>query len=335
MRILVTGGAGYIGSACLRWLVRHGHDAIAFDNLSQGHAAAVPEGRLIVGDIEDRGALERALGEHRSEAVMHFAAVASVPASITDPESYYRTNVVGTKNVLDAMMARDVHRIVFSSSAATYSFDAEMPLGEDAVQRPEVPYGVTKLVGEWMIKDYARAHGIAYVLLRYFNAAGADPNGTFGECRADESHLIPLILAVPLGRREKVLIYGDDYDTPDGSCIRDYIHVDDLAAAHQATLEALAPETGRIYNLGTGSGVSVLEVLRTCEAVVGAPIAHEIVGRRPGDPATLVASTERITRELGWTPAYPEIRDIVETAWNWHRSHPLGYGADHVSERTR
>ena len=333
MRILVTGGAGYIGSACLRWLIRQGHDAVAFDNLSEGNAAAVPDGRLVVGDIENVESLVQALTNHKTEAVMHFAAVASVPASISDPELYYRTNVLGTKNVLDAMRECDVGRIVFSSTAATYSFDAEM-LREDSAQHPEVPYGVTKLAAEMLIKDYARAYGLAFVLLRYFNAAGADADGSFGECRREESHLIPIILSVPLGQRERIRVYGSDYGTPDGTCVRDYVHVDDLAAAHQAALEALAPGQGRVYNIGTGRGTSVLEVLRACEEVVGGPIEHEIVNRRPGDPAMLVAATEHITRELGWRPANIDIRGIVETAWRWHEAHPLGYQNETLTAMT-
>jgi len=279
MKILVTGGAGYIGSACLRWLIRNGHDAVAFDNLSEGNAAAVPDGRLIVGDIEDVECLVKVLDERRSEAVMHFAAVASVPGSISDPELYYRTNLLGTKNVLDAMRECGVGRIVFSSTAATYNYHAEMLLCEDAAQAPEVPYGATKLAAEMLITDYAQAYGLAYVLLRYFNAAGADPQGCYGECRRNESHLIPVILSVALGQRDRVLIDGDDYDTPDRTCIRDYVHVDDLAAAHQAAVEALELGQGRVYNIGTGRGVSVLEVLRACEQIVGRSIEHEIVNR--------------------------------------------------------
>jgi UDP-glucose-4-epimerase GalE len=326
MRILLTGAAGYIGSACLRWLLRHGHDPIAYDNLSEGNAASVPEGRLVVGDLADVDQIAEALTRHRAEAVIHLAAVASVPDSIADPELYWRVNVQGTKNVLDAMRRTDVRRIVFSSTAATYGFQAEMPLREDSPQIPEVPYGTTKLAAEWIIKDYARAYGLGHILLRYFNASGADPDGRHGEHRRSESHLIPLTLAVAVGRREKLLIFGGDYDTKDGTCVRDYVHTDDLAQAHQLAVERLEPGMGRAYNLGIGAGFTVLEVLRACEEAVGAPIRHEVVQRRPGDPAVLIASPERIIAELGWAPKYTNIRDIVATAWRWHSTHPDGYG---------
>jgi UDP-glucose 4-epimerase len=326
MRIFLTGGAGYIGSACLRWLVHNGHDPIAYDNLSEGNAAAVPDGRLVVGDLADAARMAEVMREHRAEAVMHFAALASVPDSIADPDGYYRANVVGTKNVLDAMRGAGVARIVFSSTAATYGFNTEMPLREDSPQIPETPYGTTKLAAEWLIKDYARAYNLGYTVLRYFNASGADPDGHNGEDRRHEAHLIPLIFQVAVGRREKVLIYGHDWDTPDGTCVRDYVHTDDLAQAHQLAVESLEPGVARAYNLGSGTGASVLEVLHACEAVAGKPIRHEIVGRRPGDPATLIASPERIVRELGWSPRYTDIREIAETAWRWHKLHPHGYG---------
>jgi UDP-glucose 4-epimerase len=325
MRILLTGGAGYIGSACLRWLVRHGHDAIAYDNLSEGNAAAVPEGRLEAGDIANTERMAEVMRQHGTEAVMHFAALASVPDSIADPDGYYRVNVIGTKNVLDAMLRTDVTRIVFSSTAATYGFHAEMPLREASPQTPETPYGTTKLAAEWLIKDYARAYGMGCALLRYFNASGADPDGRHGEDRRREAHLIPLTFQVAVGRREKLLIYGGDWETRDGTCVRDYVHTDDLAQAHQLAVEGLEPGVAWAYNLGSGTGVSVLEVLRACEAVVGRPIRHEIVGRRPGDPATLVASPERIINELGWSPRFTDIRAIAETAWRWHSTHPQGY----------
>jgi UDP-glucose 4-epimerase len=327
MRIFLTGGAGYIGSACLRWLIRHGHEPIAYDNLSEGNTAALPAERLIVGDITDTKRMAEFMRQHRTEAVMHFAALASVPDSIADPDGYYHVNVVGTKNVLDAMRHAGVSRIVFSSTAATYGFHAEMPLREDSPQTPETPYGTTKLAAEWLIKDYARAYHMGYALLRYFNASGADPDGCHGEARRHEAHLIPLTFQVAVGRREKLLIYGDDWDTPDRTCVRDYVHTDDLAQAHQLALEGLEPGVARAYNLGSGTGVSVLEVLHACEAVVGRPIRHEIVDRRPGDPATLIASPDKIITELGWSPRYTDIRAIAETAWRWHSTHPQGYGS--------
>lgn len=327
MNILLTGGAGYIGSACLRWLLRHGHDPIAYDNLSEGNRAAVPEAesRLVVGDLADVDRMAEVMTARKIDAVMHFAALASVPDSIADPDGYYTVNVAGTKNVLDAMRRAGVARIVFSSTAATYGFDCAMPLREESAQLPETPYGTTKLAAEHMIKDYARAYHMGYTILRYFNASGADPDGNFGEDRRHEAHLIPLTLAVAVGKREKLLIYGDDWDTRDGSCVRDYVHTDDLAQAHQRAVEALEPGVGRAYNLGSGTGTSVLEVLRACEAVVGRPIRHEIVGRRPGDPGTLIATPEKIVKELGWSPKFTDIRDIAETAWRWHHRHPEGY----------
>lgn len=326
MRILVTGGAGYIGSACLRWLVQCGHDPIAYDDLSEGNASAVPESRLVEGDIRDTDRLAAAMASHGVEGVMHFAALASVPDSIGDPDRYYDINLYGTKCVLDAMRRAGVSRIVFSSTAAVYGFKAEMPLVEDSLKAPEVPYGTTKYAAERLIQDYSRAYGLGYAILRYFNASGADPDGRHGEARRSESHLIPLILAVAVGKREKVMIYGTDYDTPDGTCVRDFVHTADLAQAHQIAVERLEPGLGLVYNLGTGTGVSVLEVLRACEAAVGRPIAHEFAPRRPGDPATLVASPRRIVEEQGWSPRWTEIEGIVETAWRWHKSHPDGYG---------
>jgi UDP-glucose 4-epimerase len=326
MKILCTGGAGYVGSACLRWLIHHGHDAIAYDNMLEGNRGSIPADRLIVGDVEDKAALIKAMRDHRIEAVMHFAALASVPDSIREPERYWRTNVLGTKNVLDAMLEVGVQRIVFSSTAATYSFSVEMPITETSDQKPETPYGTTKLSCEWMIREYSKAYGIGFALLRYFNASGADPDGRCGEDRYHESHLIPLILQVPAGRREKVLIFGTDWPTPDGSCVRDFVHTEDLASAHQLALEAMKVGSGTAYNVGSGTGTTVLQVLRACEEAVGRPIAHEFKPRRPGDPAVLVASSQKLRTELGWQPKYPDIRDIVATAWKWHSTHPHGYG---------
>ena len=325
MKILLTGGAGYIGSACLRWLLANGHDPIAYDNMTEGNAASVPEGRLVVGDILDFDALLGAMRAHGVEAVMHFAALASVPASIADPDNYWKTNVVGTKNVLDAMRAAGAKRVVFSSTAATYSFSAPMPLTEGSPQLPETPYGTSKLAAERLIKDYARAYDMGYAILRYFNASGADPDGLHGESRHVEGHLIPLTLLVAVGRRDHLKVYGGDWDTRDGSCVRDYVHTQDLAQAHQLAVENIGPGVGRVYNVGSGTGASVLEVLRACEEAVGRPIKHEVVGRRPGDPGTLVATPEKIARELGWSPRFADIRAIVDTAWRWHRSHPDGY----------
>ena len=327
MRLLLTGGAGYVGSACLRWLLQHGHDAIAYDDLCEGNAQSVPAGRLVEGDILDTDRLFEALRAHRADAVLHFAAMASVPESIAAPELYWRVNVVGTKSVLDAMRRADVRRIVFSSTAAVYGFHTEMPLRETAAKHPETPYGTTKLACEWIISEYARAYDMGYTALRYFNASGADLDGQHGEDRRVEAHLIPLILQAAVGRRPSIKVCGTDYPTRDGTCVRDYVHVLDLAQAHQRAVETLEPGVARVYNIGSGDGTTVLEVLRACEAVVGRPIPHELADRRPGDPAVLVASPERLVAELGWAPRYSEIRTIVETAWRWHHARPHGYGA--------
>lgn len=331
MNLLLTGGAGYVGSACLRWLLRCGHAPVAFDNLSEGNRAAVPDGRLVVGDIEDRAALETAIREHEIEAVLHFAAVTSVPESVNDPERYWRVNVGGTKNVLDAMRSCGVRKLLFSSSAATYNPRNAMPLSETSEPGPETPYGTTKLAGEWMIREYSHTYGIGYTVLRYFNASGADPDGEFGEDRRRETHLIPLILYAAAGRREKAMVFGDDWDTPDGTCVRDYVHTDDLAQAHQLALDTLQPGTGRAYNVGTGTGSSVWAVLRACEEVVGREIPHEVGPRRPGDPRVLLANAEKISRELGWQPRYSSVRDVVATAWNWMNRYPLGYASPPVA----
>ena len=329
MNILLTGGAGYIGSACLRRLLRHGHNPIAFDNLTEGNPPSVPDAanRLVVGELADRKLLTEVMLDRKIEAVMHFAALTSVPDSISDPDSYYSVNVLGTKNVLDAMRDANVRRIVFSSTSATYGFHNEMPLRETSAQLPETPYGTTKQAAERMIAEYSRAYNFGYTLLRYFNAAGADPDGQFGEDHKKEGHLIPLILYTALGRRDKVLLYGNDWPTPDGTCVRDFVHTDDLAQAHQLAIESLEPGMGRVYNLGSGTGSSLLDVLKACEQAVGAPIPHEIVGRRPGDPAILIATPEKIMKELGWKPQFPDIQSITATAWRWHSSHPQGYAS--------
>ncbi len=325
MRILLTGGAGYVGSAALRWLLDKGHDALAFDDLSAGHAAAVPEGRLVNGSILDVDALVTAMETQRTEAVMHFAALASVPDSIRAPDEYWATNVLGTKNVLDAARSGGVDRFIFSSTAATYSFDEPMPLVEESAQIPQVPYGTTKLAAEKLIHDYACAYDMGYAILRYFNASGADPSGEFGEARQRETHLIPLVLLTALGKREKLQIFGQNLDTRDGTCVRDYVHTDDLAQAHQLAVESLQPGMRRVYNVGSGTGTTVLEVLRSCEEVVGRPIPHEYQEPRPGDPSTLIASPNRIRQQLGWSPRFTTIRQIVETAWEWHCRYPNGY----------
>jgi len=325
MKFLLTGGAGYIGSACLRWLLRHGHDPVAYDNLSAGHAAAVPGGRLEIGDILDTPHLTDVLRRGHFDGVMHFAALASVPESIAEPDRYYRINTTGTQSVLDAMRAAGIWRFVFSSTAATYGFRAEMPLTEDAPLIPETPYGSTKLCAEWMIREYARAYGVGYAALRYFNASGADEDGCHGEHRNHETHLIPLTLAGALHPDRELSVFGSDYDTPDGTCVRDYVHVLDLAEAHRLAIESLERGKGGVYNVGVGIGVSVLEIVQTCQTISGCPIPYTIKPRRPGDPAVLVASAKRISDRLGWHPRFSDIGTIIRTAWQWHQRHPHGY----------
>ncbi|MEE8116507.1 MAG: UDP-glucose 4-epimerase GalE [Gemmatimonadales bacterium] len=328
MRILLTGGAGYVGSACLRHLLAQGWDVYAFDNLSEGHTEAVPDERLIRGDILDTAALTDALRETRAEAVMHFAGATCVGESVENPEHYYRTNIGGTGSVLAAMRSASVGRILFSSTCATYGLSSTVPMTEDTPQNPCSPYARTKLAVEWMIEDFSGAYGLGYTWLRYFNAAGASPDGAYGEDHDPENHLIPLILQVANGQRGKLLVFGDDYGTPDGTCIRDYVHVDDLAEAHRLAIQATQPGAGHVYNVGTGTGSSVMEVIRACEAVIGRKIPFEVTGRRPGDPPTLVAVPRKLIDELGWRPRYGKIREIVETAWRWHEAHAHGYRSE-------
>ncbi|NIA21782.1 MAG: UDP-glucose 4-epimerase GalE [Anaerolineaceae bacterium] len=325
MRVFVTGGAGYIGSHTVRLLLEAGHEVTVYDNLSEGHAAAVPDGLLVRGDLADLDALTAALGAKPFDAVVHFAAHCSVGESVAEPQKYYENNVTNSLKLLGAMLATGVKRIVFSSSAATYGNPIETPITESHAQEPINPYGRTKLIFEQALADFARGYGIGYTALRYFNAAGAAPDGKLGEDHDPETHLIPLVLYAAMGKREKVSVFGTDYDTPDGTCLRDYIHIYDLAQAHILALEAMQPDQGRMYNLGNGNGYSVREVIRTAEKVVGKPIPHDETPRRPGDPATLVASSEKISRELLWKPQFPSLESIIETAWHWHRDHPDGY----------
>jgi UDP-glucose-4-epimerase GalE len=325
MRILVTGGAGYIGSQAVRFFLSRGHDVWVYDNLSYGHRAAVPAGRLIVGDLTEQPRLDQALVEHRIEAVVHFAASAYVGESIEQPAKYYQNNLVNTLHLLDAMRRLSIDRIVFSSTCATYGVPDKVPITEDEKQKPINPYGNTKLAVERALADYAAAYNWGFAALRYFNAAGASPDGDIGEDHDPETHLIPLILQAVMGQRPAITVFGDDYPTPDGTCIRDYIHVDDLAEAHLLALENLTPGRHMHYNLGTGRGYSVREVIRLAEEVTGKKVPMKQGPRRAGDPPALVASADKIRRELGWTPRYPDLRAILETAWNWHRRHPKGY----------
>ncbi len=327
MNILVIGGAGYVGSHAVRLLTRAGHDVWVYDNLSCGHRAAAPAGRLIEGDLLDQAKLESALKEHTIDAVMHFAAFALVGESVSHPDRYYRNNVVGSLTVLEAMRAAGVWRIVFSSTTATYGEPKKIPITEDETQLPINPYGFTKLVVEHALADYAHAYGFGYAALRYFNAAGASPDGDLGEDHTPESHLIPITLQVALGQRPAITVFGNDYPTPDGTCIRDYVHVDDLATAHLAALERLEPGKGLKLNLGTGRGHSVRQVIDACRRISGHPIPELEGDRRPGDPPELVADSSRAQAQLGWRPKYVEIDEIVSTAWKWHSTHPRGYAS--------
>jgi UDP-glucose 4-epimerase len=325
MKILVTGGAGYVGSHCVRRLAAAGHEPWVYDNLSRGHSAAVPAGRLVVGDLAEQQKLTDLLREKRIEAVMHFAALALVGESVQQPHLYYANNVVGSFHLLEAMRQVGVTKLVFSSSTATYGVPPQMPIAESAPQQPINPYGFSKLAVERMLDDYAAAYGLASAALRYFNAAGAAADGSLGEDHTPESHLIPLVLQVALGQRPDITILGDDYPTPDGTCIRDYVHVEDLAEAHLAALDRLQPGKTLKLNLGTGRGYSVREVIDACRRVTGHAIPAVAAPRRPGDPPELVADCRLASETLGWSPRYTTIESIVETAWRWHRTHPRGY----------
>lgn len=325
MNVLVVGGAGYIGSHAVRLLHELGHSVWVYDNLSRGHEQAVPSEMLIRGELADQTALRQVLQAKEIEAVMHFAAFALVGESMQHPAMYYRNNVIATLELLEAMRAVGVWRFVFSSTTATYGQPDKVPICEDTVQQPINPYGFSKLVIERALADYAMAYGFGVAALRYFNAAGAHPDGTIGEDHDPETHLIPLVLRVALGQAPSVKILGNDYPTPDGTCIRDYIHVQDLATAHVAALARIQPGTNTQVNLGTGRGTSVLEIIEACRKVTGHPIPAEIAPRRPGDPAMLVAHVEKAKAVLGWEARYTDITEIIATAWNWHRRHPLGY----------
>jgi len=327
MRILVTGGAGYVGSHTVRYLTRQGHQVWVYDNLSRGHRQAVGQVPLIVADLADATTLHRVLVEHRIEAVMHFAALAYVGESVQDPQRYYENNLACSLTLLAAMRTAGISKIVFSSTCSTYGIPQHVPISEDEPQKPINPYGRAKLAVEWALQDYCRAYGLAAAALRYFNAAGASPEGDLGEDHDPETHLIPLVLQTALGLRSHVDIFGTDYPTPDGTCIRDYVHVDDLADAHVRALEHVRPGQFVAYNLGVGHGYSVREVIRVCEEVTGRAIPTQETSRRPGDPPILVAASAKAQQDLAWKPAYRSLRSIVETAWRWHQSHPRGYAS--------
>ncbi len=325
MRVLVVGGAGYVGSHTAWMLGSTGHDVWVYDNLSEGHEEAVPEGKLIVGDLMEREKLASVLRENSIDAVMHFAASCYVGVSVTDPAPYYQNNIVGTLSLLDAMRDADVSRIVFSSTCATYGIPEVVPITEAEKQAPINPYGFTKLAIENALADYSNAYGLGYAALRYFNASGASDKHPIGEDHDPETHLIPLVLQVALGQRENIKIFGDDYPTPDGTCVRDYIHVDDLATAHVAALERLETGTQLKLNLGTGQGASVKQVIDAARQVTGHAIPAETVPRRAGDPPQLVADASLANQTLDWQPKYTDIGAVVASAWNWHQAHPSGY----------
>jgi UDP-glucose 4-epimerase len=322
MHIFVTGGAGYIGSICVEQMLNAGHTITVFDNFSEGHRLAVdPRAKLMTGDLQERCQIEDALEAAAPDAVMHFAANALVGESMTNPSKYFRNNFHGGINVLDAMVATGCKRLVFSSTCATFGIPEKVPIDESLPQRPINPYGESKLMFEKALRWYDEIHGLKYVALRYFNAAGA--TAKYGEDHRIETHLIPNILKVALGQKTHVEIYGTDYPTPDGTCIRDYIHIVDLAEAHMLALNA---NKSACYNLGTGGGTSVREVITACEKVSGQEIAVVEKPRRAGDPPRLIASSEKIRAELGWAPKFQEIDKIVASAWTWHVAHPNGYG---------
>lgn len=324
--IMVAGGAGYIGSHTLWMLRQRGFDAFAYDNLSEGHRAAVLDADLVQGDLADSALVERTLRERKVDAVFHFAAHCYVGESVTEPAKYYRNNVVTTLALLDSMRAAGVKQFVFSSTCATYGNPVQARMDESHPQWPINPYGWTKFMVERALADYERAYGLRSVCLRYFNAAGAHPEGVIGEDHNIETHLIPLVLQAAAGRRAALKVFGNDYDTPDGTCIRDYIHILDLAEAHLLGLELLRRgEASAAFNLGNGAGYSVLDVIRCAEKVTGMKVPFEFAPRRAGDPARLVGDCQRAEKVLGWRQNWADLPSIISSAWRWHQQHPDGF----------
>ncbi|MGG4034345.1 UDP-glucose 4-epimerase GalE [Paenibacillus cisolokensis] len=329
MAVLVTGGAGYIGSHAVAALLERGEDVVVLDNLEQGHREAVLGGKLYVGDLRDRDVVDQVFGENEIDAVIHFAANSLVGESMKDPGKYYHNNVYGTLCLLEGMNRHGVKRIVFSSTAATYGEPERVPIDELDRTLPTNAYGETKLAMEKMMKWFDIAHGIKYVSLRYFNAAGAHESGRIGEDHNPETHLVPIVLQAAAGKRPHISVFGDDYDTPDGTCIRDYIHVSDLADAHVLAVERLrGGGDSAVYNLGSGNGFSVKQVIEIARNVTGRDIKVVTEPRRAGDPAVLVASSARARRELGWQPKRERLEDIIRSAWQWHQAHPNGYNGN-------
>ena len=323
MNVFLTGGAGYIGSIAARQLLESGHQVTVYDSLVTGHREAVPaEVEFIQGDLGDNKTLQSTLEANKYDAVMHFAAFIEAGESMANPPKYYQNNLINSVNLIDLAVKAGIGRFVLSSTAAVYK-SSDQPLGEDSPLGPVNIYGHTKLMIEEVLDFYREIHGLRYAALRYFNAAGALPDQ--GEAHQPESHLIPLVLQVPLGKREDIKIFGTDYPTPDGTCIRDYIHIVDLVSAHFLALDALEDQKKLVYNLGNGKGYSVREVIETAREVTGHPIPIEEIDRRPGDSPRLVASSEKIRNELGWEPQIPDLKDIIHSAWSWHQSHPDGY----------
>lgn len=326
MAVLVCGGAGYIGSHMVAELIENGEEVVILDNLQKGHRDAIIGGRFYEGDLRNRDVLEKVFSENKIDAVIDFAADSLVGESMSEPIKYFENNVGGTLCLLKAMKDYGVKNIVFSSTAATYGEPENVPILEDDRTFPTNPYGESKLTVEKLLKWCDVAYGIKYTALRYFNAAGAHISGKIGEDHKPESHLIPIILQVALGKRDKIMVYGEDYNTPDGSCVRDYIHVSDLASAHLLALKRLRDGgESRIFNLGNGKGFSVKEVIEVTKKVTGKEIKVEIGERRAGDPAVLVASSDKAKKELNWKPKYDSLETIIETAWRWHVNHPNGY----------
>lgn len=326
MAILVCGGAGYIGSHMVAELLENNKEVVILDNFSTGHHSAILGGKVYEGDLRDRNVLDKVFSENNIEAVIDFAAFSLVGESMTNPLKYFNNNVYGTISLLEAMKDHNVKYIVFSSTAATYGEPETIPIIEKDKTLPTNAYGESKLLVEKILNWCDRAYGIKYTALRYFNAAGAHINGSIGEDHSPETHLIPLILNTALGKRDKIMMFGDDYETKDGTCIRDYIHVTDLAKAHLLSLDRLMKgEPSTIYNLGNGKGFSVKEVIEVSRNVTNRQIKSEVAERRAGDPAVLIASSEKAMKELGWNPKFNSLETIIETAWNWHLNHPNGY----------
>lgn len=329
MNILVTGAAGYIGSHTCRYLAAHGHQIVAYDNLSRGHRTAVeralPNHPFILGELHDVSLLRSTIQQHQIEAIVHFAAFALVGESVENPALYQHNNVEGTRCLIEAAVKEHVQKFVFSSTTAIYGEPTSLPITESCPARPISPYGQTKLDVEQLLEQANTEYGLGFAALRYFNAAGADPAGDMGEAHDPETHLIPIVLQVALGQREKISVFGDNYATPDGTCVRDYVHVLDLADAHLRALDQLQKGESFQVNLGSGTGHSVMEIIEAARAVTGQEIPTTVVARRPGDPPLLIADNQLACNALGWQPQHSSLEEIMSTAWRWHQLHPQGY----------